>query len=264
MLPKVVEDTNLVLNWEKCHFMVKEGIVLGNLKISKSGMRVDNGERGCHWQNCLIPLQLRGNVRQALPAEIHYGQGKTMDRGTGTLHYNIKSELAFVVEYAFREILAITCLIAPVDFAGSQEFNVVIRDKKGAEISPQTTFLDLKIPIKVSSRKGNYRNISSRDTWDGYPFVVMIKPHGLAILSNTIHAWNFVIKGCRPNRKKCFQRRQTTTFWDDPFLFKICADQVIRRCVSGQEAFDILKAASKWTHRGALRCEISTAIKGSS
>ncbi|GJU83475.1 reverse transcriptase domain-containing protein [Tanacetum coccineum] len=31
-------------------------------------------------------------------------------------------------------------------------------------------------------------------------------------------------------------------FWEDPFLFKICADQVIRRCVSGQEAFDILKA----------------------
>ncbi|GKA74128.1 reverse transcriptase domain-containing protein [Tanacetum coccineum] len=29
---------------------------------------------------------------------------------------------------------------------------------------------------------------------------------------------------------------------DDPFLFKIYADQVIRRCVSGQEAFDILKA----------------------
>nr|GEY58415.1 reverse transcriptase domain-containing protein [Tanacetum cinerariifolium] len=31
-------------------------------------------------------------------------------------------------------------------------------------------------------------------------------------------------------------------FWDDPFLFKICADQVIRRCVHGQEAVDILKA----------------------
>nr|GEW10510.1 DNA-directed DNA polymerase [Tanacetum cinerariifolium] len=30
-------------------------------------------------------------------------------------------------------------------------------------------------------------------------------------------------------------------FWDDPFLFKICADQVIRRCVSGQEAVEILK-----------------------
>nr|GEY69745.1 hypothetical protein [Tanacetum cinerariifolium] len=31
-------------------------------------------------------------------------------------------------------------------------------------------------------------------------------------------------------------------FWDDPFLFKICVDQVIRRCVHGQKAFDILKA----------------------
>nr|GEY13047.1 hypothetical protein [Tanacetum cinerariifolium] len=30
--------------------------------------------------------------------------------------------------------------------------------------------------------------------------------------------------------------------WDDPFLFKIYADQVIRRCVHGQEAIDILKA----------------------
>nr|GFA28956.1 reverse transcriptase domain-containing protein [Tanacetum cinerariifolium] len=30
-------------------------------------------------------------------------------------------------------------------------------------------------------------------------------------------------------------------FWDEPFLFKICADQVIRRCVHGQEAIDILK-----------------------
>nr|GEX18290.1 reverse transcriptase domain-containing protein [Tanacetum cinerariifolium] len=34
------EDTNLVLNWEKCHFMCKEGIVLGH-KISKSGIEVD-------------------------------------------------------------------------------------------------------------------------------------------------------------------------------------------------------------------------------
>nr|GEU66880.1 reverse transcriptase domain-containing protein [Tanacetum cinerariifolium] len=31
-------------------------------------------------------------------------------------------------------------------------------------------------------------------------------------------------------------------FWDDPYLFKICADQIIRRYVSGQEAVDILKA----------------------
>ncbi|GKD60060.1 reverse transcriptase domain-containing protein, partial [Tanacetum coccineum] len=36
---KRCEDTNLALNWEKSHFMVKEGIILGH-KISKSGIEV--------------------------------------------------------------------------------------------------------------------------------------------------------------------------------------------------------------------------------
>ncbi|GKD70116.1 reverse transcriptase domain-containing protein [Tanacetum coccineum] len=43
MMLKRCEDTNLVLNWEKCHFMVKEGIVLGH-KISKSGIEVDRAK----------------------------------------------------------------------------------------------------------------------------------------------------------------------------------------------------------------------------
>jgi hypothetical protein len=34
------EETSLALNWEKCHFMVKEGMVLGH-KISKAGLEVD-------------------------------------------------------------------------------------------------------------------------------------------------------------------------------------------------------------------------------
>ncbi|GJV85314.1 reverse transcriptase domain-containing protein [Tanacetum coccineum] len=37
---KRCEDTNLCLNWEKRHFMVKEGIVLGH-KIYKNGIEVD-------------------------------------------------------------------------------------------------------------------------------------------------------------------------------------------------------------------------------
>lgn len=37
------EAAHLVLNWEKCHFMVTEGIVLGH-KISSSGMEVDKAK----------------------------------------------------------------------------------------------------------------------------------------------------------------------------------------------------------------------------
>ncbi|GJS96540.1 reverse transcriptase domain-containing protein [Tanacetum coccineum] len=56
------------------------------------------------------------------------------------------------------------------------------------------------------------------------------------------HAGNFLIKGMSSQQKRKFFKDVKYYFWDDPFLFKICADQVIRRCVSGQEAFDILKA----------------------
>ncbi|KAJ9556534.1 hypothetical protein OSB04_011148 [Centaurea solstitialis] len=37
------DESHLVLNWEKCHFMVREGIVLGH-KISKDGLEVDKAK----------------------------------------------------------------------------------------------------------------------------------------------------------------------------------------------------------------------------
>nr|GEZ80005.1 reverse transcriptase domain-containing protein [Tanacetum cinerariifolium] len=40
---KKCKDTNLCLNWEKSHFMVKDGIVLGQ-KISKEGIEVDKAK----------------------------------------------------------------------------------------------------------------------------------------------------------------------------------------------------------------------------
>ena len=37
------EETDLMLNCEKCHFMVREGIVLGH-KVSHSGLEVDQAK----------------------------------------------------------------------------------------------------------------------------------------------------------------------------------------------------------------------------
>ncbi|GKF35958.1 hypothetical protein Tco_0112716 [Tanacetum coccineum] len=56
------------------------------------------------------------------------------------------------------------------------------------------------------------------------------------------HAGKFIVKGMSSQQKNKFFKDVKHYFWDDPFLFKICADQVIRRCVSGQEALDVLKA----------------------
>ncbi|GJZ47580.1 reverse transcriptase domain-containing protein [Tanacetum coccineum] len=56
------------------------------------------------------------------------------------------------------------------------------------------------------------------------------------------HAGNFIVKGMSSQQKNKFFKDVKHYFWDDPYLFKICVDQMIRRCVAGQEAVNILTA----------------------
>ena len=55
---KRCEETNLVLNWEKCHLMVKEGIVLGH-KISTKGIEVDK-EKIDVIEKLPLPVNVKG------------------------------------------------------------------------------------------------------------------------------------------------------------------------------------------------------------
>nr|GFB99035.1 reverse transcriptase domain-containing protein [Tanacetum cinerariifolium] len=68
------------------------------------------------------------------------------------------------------------------------------------------------------------------------------------------HAGNFIVKGMTSQQKNKFSKDVKHYFWDDPFLFKIYVDQVIRWCVHGEEALDILVACHNFTtggHHGA-------------
>nr|GEZ35853.1 reverse transcriptase domain-containing protein [Tanacetum cinerariifolium] len=68
------------------------------------------------------------------------------------------------------------------------------------------------------------------------------------------HAGNFIVKRMPSQQKKKFFKDIKHYFWDDPYLFWICADQIIRWCVHGQEAYDILKACHEGPtggHHGA-------------
>ncbi|GJU74557.1 reverse transcriptase domain-containing protein [Tanacetum coccineum] len=53
---------------------------------------------------------------------------------------------------------------------------------------------------------------------------------------------NVLVKGMSSQKKKKFYKDVRHYFWDEPHLFRIYADQIIRRCVDGQEAMDILQA----------------------
>nr|GEW82126.1 reverse transcriptase domain-containing protein [Tanacetum cinerariifolium] len=174
---KRCEDTNLCLNWEKSHFMVKEGIVLCH-KISKNRIEVDKAKVELI-AKLPHPTTIKGAVLRQRQEKhfrpIHYAS-KTMTKAKS--NYTITE----------KEMLAVV-------FQG--------------EIAPLGS-----TPLRVHIQG------------------------------------NFIVKGMSPQQKNKFFKDVKHYLWDDPFLFKICADQVIRRCVHGQEAIEILKAFHYGPTRG--------------
>ncbi|GKD22303.1 reverse transcriptase domain-containing protein, partial [Tanacetum coccineum] len=121
-----------------------------------------------------------------------------------------------------------------------QEFNFKVIDTKGAENyaadhlsrleNPYENVLDPK-EINETFPLETLNMVTSRSD----PSTLWFADYA------NYHAGNFIVKGMSTQQKNKFFKDVKHYFWDDyPFLFKTCADQVIRRCVSGQEAIDIL------------------------
>nr|GFB91990.1 reverse transcriptase domain-containing protein [Tanacetum cinerariifolium] len=56
------------------------------------------------------------------------------------------------------------------------------------------------------------------------------------------HAGKFIIKGMTTQQKQKFFKDARHYFWNDPYLFRTCPDQIIRCCVAGKKAIDIFNA----------------------
>nr|GEU57246.1 reverse transcriptase domain-containing protein [Tanacetum cinerariifolium] len=192
---KRCEDTNLYLNWEKSHFMVKEGIVLGH-KISKKGIGVDKAKIDVI-SKLPHPITIKGTVlgqrHEKHFKPIHYAS-KTMNDAESNYTTTEKEMLAVVYAFEkFRSYLIMNKSIVHMDhFALKYLFS-----KKDAKAR---------------------------------------------LLRWVLLLQEFDFKGMTSQQKSKFFKDVKHYFWDDPYLFKICADQVIRRCVHGKEALDILVA----------------------
>ncbi|GJU33077.1 reverse transcriptase domain-containing protein, partial [Tanacetum coccineum] len=121
-----------------------------------------------------------------------------------------------------------------------QEFDIEIRDKKGAENLAADHLSRLENPHQDKFENKEINEAFPLETLGSIALKDDSTPW-FADFAN-YHAGKFVIKGMTSQQKNKFFKDVKHYFWDDPFLFKNCADQVIRRCVSGQEALDILKA----------------------
>nr|GEY82861.1 reverse transcriptase domain-containing protein [Tanacetum cinerariifolium] len=130
-----------------------------------------------------------------------------------------------------------------------QEFDVIIRDKKGAENLTADHLSRLENPHQDELEKKEITEIFPLETLGMIAFRGDSSTSWFADITN-YHARNFIVKGISSQQKKKLFKDVKHYFWDDPYLFKICADQVIRRCVHGQEAVDILMACHNGPTRG--------------
>ncbi|KAI3797202.1 hypothetical protein L1987_32457 [Smallanthus sonchifolius] len=120
-----------------------------------------------------------------------------------------------------------------------QEFDIEICDKRGAEnvAADHLSRLD-----HSSSTENMEENIN-----DNFPHEflmskdITIEDHPwFADFANYL-ACGVVLKGMTHQQRKKFFSDVRYYYWEDPYLFRVGSDQLIRRCVHGNEAHDILK-----------------------
>nr|GEY40653.1 reverse transcriptase domain-containing protein [Tanacetum cinerariifolium] len=236
------EDTNLVLNWEKCHFMVKEGIVLGH-KISKNRLEVNRAnvdviaklpyptivkETPFVFSKDYIDAfeTLKKKLTEAsilvvpdwnLPFELMcdasdfaigavLGQQKT--KHFQPIHYDMYTDHS-TLKYLLSKQDAKPRLIRWVLLL--QEFDIIIRDKKGTENLAADHLSRLKNPHKDV--------FENKDINENFPFETLGKissgsTQWFLDFAN-FHAGNFIVKGMSTPRAIISDRG--THFCNDKF-----------------------------------------------
>nr|GEU81457.1 reverse transcriptase domain-containing protein [Tanacetum cinerariifolium] len=225
------EDTNLCLIWEKSNFMVKEGIVLGH-KISKNGIEVDKAK-----VDVIAKLPHPTTVKDCIKAFQMLKKKLTEAPILIAPNWDLPFELM-----CDTSDFAIGCQgkIAPVGLL-LQEFDFKVLDTKGVENLAADHLSRLENP---------YENVlDPKEINETFPFetlsIVTFRGDSSAPWFADFvnyHAANFIVKGMSSQQKNKFFKDVKHYFWDDRFLFKIYADQVIRQCVHGKKALDILEA----------------------
>nr|GEV41015.1 hypothetical protein [Tanacetum cinerariifolium] len=211
---KRCEDTNLCLNWEKSHFMVKEGIFLGH-KISKNGIEVDKAK-----VDVIAKLPHPATVK-----------GVRSFLGHADFYRRLIQDFLKIAWLMTRLLEKDTPFIFSIECIEAFQSRANVR----IPVAEVTNAILLGKARKAFNKGTNNQNQDST-LW-------------FANFAN-YHAGNFVINGMSSQQKNKLFKDVKHYFWDDPFLFKIYADQVIRRCVHDQEAVDILKAFHNRPIRG--------------
>ncbi|GJU26383.1 reverse transcriptase domain-containing protein [Tanacetum coccineum] len=163
---------------------------------------------------------------------IHYAS-KTMNEAKS--HYTTREKEMLAVVYAFEKFRSYLILNKSIVYMDHSALKYLFAKKDSKARLLRWVLLLQEFTFKEVNEKFSLETLN------------MVTFHGdsstpwFADYAN-YHSGNFIVKGTSFQQKNKFFKDVKHYFWDDPYLFKICADQVIQRCVAGQEAFDILKA----------------------
>ncbi|GKA79423.1 putative nucleotidyltransferase, ribonuclease H [Tanacetum coccineum] len=284
------EETNLVLNWEKCHFMVKEGIVLGH-KISKAGIE---DTKFVFSDECISSFDILRSKLMTAPVIIAlkwdldfelvcnasdyavgavlgqridkkfrpiYYASKTMNDAQE--HYTTTEKELLAVVYAFdkfRSYLIMSKIVVYTDHSAVkflfrkqdakprlirwvlllQEFTIKIKDKKESENLVADHLSRLENPELKELDEDAIRDSIP----DEHLIIINIKEAE----TDPLYAdyANFLLSKIVPqyltiHLRKKFLADVKKYIWDDPYLFKSCPNEIVRRCVFGKESHEILK-----------------------
>ncbi|GJT50520.1 reverse transcriptase domain-containing protein [Tanacetum coccineum] len=219
------KDAHLVLNWEKCHFMVKEGIVLGH-KVSRARLKVDKDKI---------------NVISKLPPPTNIKGVRSFLGDVGFYRHFIKDFLKIArpitkllekdTPFEFNDECqkAFNLLKEKLTFGAVLEFNIEIKDRKGTK----------NVVADHLSRIENDESRDDSEVDDNFPGETLMEINTkdepwFTDFANYLVA-DIIPKGMTYQQKKKFFSNLKHYFWEEPYLFKVCSDRIIKRCVSGSE-----------------------------
>ncbi|XP_024038246.1 uncharacterized protein LOC112097294 [Citrus clementina] len=225
-------DTNLVLNWKKCHFMVNQGFYRRFIKnFSKIALPLYNLlQKDATFdfnEECQRAFKKLKEVLTSAPV---------IQPPNWDLQFEIMCDAS---DYVVGAVLAIRYLLTKKDAKPClnrwipllQEFDIEILDKRGfenlvADHLSRLTYIEDALPLHENFPDEQLLQVGTVTSW--YADIV-----------------NYLVTRTVPEELTRAQKAKIKSdveyhVWDEPYLWKHCSDQVIRRCIPETEFTSIL------------------------
>nr|GEU57919.1 reverse transcriptase domain-containing protein [Tanacetum cinerariifolium] len=167
---------------------------------------------------------------------IHYAS-KTMTEVESNYTTNAKKKMLAVV-YAFEKFRSYLILNKSIVYTNHSALKYLFKKKDSKARLLRWVLLLQEFTFKVIDTKGAENLAADHLSRLENPHQNVLDPKEI----NKSFPLETLNLGMSSQQKSKLLKDVKHYFWDDPYLFKIYANQVIRSCVSGQEAVEILKA----------------------